>query len=117
MRSVVSDSATPWTTASRTPLSMEFSRQENLSGLPFPTPEDLPDPAIKPTSLASPALAGGFFTNGATEEALWGCKPTFSLTSWTASQELDSTSRTWRLKPHPHFQGSFPPILLTKLFP
>jgi len=45
---------------------MEFSRQEYWSGLPFPTPEDLPNPGIKPTSLASPALVGGFFTLGAT---------------------------------------------------
>ena len=40
-------------------LSMEFSRQEYWSGLPFPTPEDLPDLGIKPVS---PALAGRFFT-------------------------------------------------------
>ena len=40
---------------------MEFSRQEYWSGLPFPTPEDLPDPGVEPVSLASPALAGRFF--------------------------------------------------------
>ena len=40
---------------------MEFSRQEYMSGLPFPSPGDLPYPGIKPTSLASPASAGGFF--------------------------------------------------------
>ena len=39
-------------------LSMDFSRQEQWNGLPFPTPEDLPDPGIEPVSLASPALAG-----------------------------------------------------------
>ena len=38
-------------------LSMEFSRQEYWSGLPFPTPGDLPDSGIEPTSLESPALA------------------------------------------------------------
>ena len=38
---------------------MGFPRQEHWSGLPFPSPEDLPDPEIKPTP---PALAGGFFT-------------------------------------------------------
>ncbi|KAB0345202.1 hypothetical protein FD754_022128 [Muntiacus muntjak] len=38
------------------------ARKEYWSGLPFPTPEDLPDPGIKLTSLASPALADGFFT-------------------------------------------------------
>ena len=41
---------------------MEFSRQEYWSGLPFPIPGDLPDPEIEPTSLESPALAGGFFS-------------------------------------------------------
>ena len=42
-RSVVSDSATPWTVSCQAPLSMEFSRQEYWSGLPLPTPGDLPD--------------------------------------------------------------------------
>ena len=49
-RSAVSDSETPWTVAGQTPLSMEFSRQENWSGLPFPSPEDLPNPGIEPES-------------------------------------------------------------------
>ena len=44
---------------------MGFSRQEYWSGLPFPSPGDLPDPGIEPTSLLSPALAGGFFTTSA----------------------------------------------------
>ena len=44
------------------PPSMEFSRQQYLSGLPFSTPGDLPDPGIKPASLASPALVGRFFS-------------------------------------------------------
>ena len=58
--SVVSDSfATPWTVARQAPVSMGFSRQEYWSGLPFPSPGDLPDLGIKPTS---PALAGWFFT-------------------------------------------------------
>ena len=42
--------ATPWTVAYQAPQSMEFSRQEYWSGLPFPSPEDLPDPGIKPGS-------------------------------------------------------------------
>ena len=53
---------TPWTVALQALLSLEFSRQEYWSGLLFSTPGDLPDPGIKPTSLASPELAGGFFT-------------------------------------------------------
>ena len=40
-------------------MSMEFSRQEHWSGLPFPTPGDLPNPGIEPMSSA---LAGRFFT-------------------------------------------------------
>ena len=47
--------ATPWTVAHQAPLSMGFSRQEHWRGLPFPAPGDLPDPGIKPGSLASPA--------------------------------------------------------------
>ena len=53
---------TPRAVAQQTPLSMGFSRQEYWSGLPCPPPGDLPDPGIKPMSLMSPALAGGFFT-------------------------------------------------------
>ena len=41
---------TPWTAARQAPLSMEFSRQEFWSGLPFPSPGDLPDPGIEPGS-------------------------------------------------------------------
>ena len=55
--SVVSNSVSPWTVAQQAPLSMEFSRQEYWRGLPFPTPGDLPDPAIEPASPAFPALA------------------------------------------------------------
>ena len=50
---------TPWALAHQTPLSTGFPGQEYWSGLPFPSPGDLPDPGIK---LASPAMAGGFFT-------------------------------------------------------
>ena len=39
---------TPWTVARQAPLSMGFPRQEYCSGLPFPSPGDLPDPGIKP---------------------------------------------------------------------
>ena len=50
--------ASPWTVAYQGPLSMEFSRQEYWSGLPFPSPGDIPDPGIE---HVSPALAGKFF--------------------------------------------------------
>ena len=55
-------SATPGTAAHQAPLSTGFFRQESWSGLPFPTPGDLPDPGIEPKSPVSPALAGRFFT-------------------------------------------------------
>ena len=51
----------PWTVAQCAPLSMEFSRQESWSKLPFPTPGDLLDPETETAFLLSPALAGGFF--------------------------------------------------------
>ena len=50
--------------ASQAPLSMGFSRQEYW--MPFPSPGYLPNPGIKPVSLMSPALAGGFFTTSTT---------------------------------------------------
>ena len=50
------------TVAHRAPLSMGFFRQEYLSRLPFPSPGDLPNPGIEPTSPGSPVLAGRFFT-------------------------------------------------------
>ena len=45
--------ATPWTVAYQAPPSMGFSRQEYWSGLPFPSPGDLPNPGIEPRSPAS----------------------------------------------------------------
>ena len=50
--------------ACQAPLSMEFSRQEYWSGLPFPTSGDLLDQGIEPASLMSLTLAGGFLTTG-----------------------------------------------------
>ena len=54
--------ATSWTVALQAPLSMEISRQGYWSVSPFPPPEDLPHPGTEPVSLASPELAGRFFT-------------------------------------------------------
>ena len=48
----MSDSATPWTVVGQAPLSMEFSRLEYWSVFPFPSSGDLPNPGIKPRSLA-----------------------------------------------------------------
>ena len=62
---------TLWTVAHQAPLSMEFSRQEYWSGLPFPPPGDLPDPEIKTESCTTPAFAGRIFYHRATWETLW----------------------------------------------
>ena len=48
--------ATPWTIVYQAPVSLEFSRQDYWSGLPFPTPGHLPDPGIEPGSPVSPEL-------------------------------------------------------------
>ena len=50
--SVAANSVTPWTVAHQAPLSMKVSRQGHRSGLPFPSPGDLPNPGIKPRSPA-----------------------------------------------------------------
>ena len=52
--------------AHQAPLSMGFSRQEYWSELPCSPPGDFPNPGIQPTSVISPALAGGFFTTSTT---------------------------------------------------
>ena len=54
--------------ACQAPLSMEFSKKEYWSGLPFPIPGDLPDPGIEPTSPMFPSLAGRFFYHCTTSE-------------------------------------------------
>ena len=54
--------ATPWTVVCQAPLSLEFSRQNYWSGLPFLSQRDVPNPGIKPESSVSPALASGFST-------------------------------------------------------
>ena len=69
--------ATPWSVAHQAPLSMGLPRQEYWSGLPFPSPRDLPDPGIKGTPLVSPALAGDFFF----------FKPLSHLGSWRVLQK------------------------------
>ena len=52
--------STPWTVADQAPPTMEFSRQEDWSGLPFPSPEDLPNPGMEP---GSPALEADALTS------------------------------------------------------
>ena len=72
--------ATLWTVALQAPLCMGF-----WSGLPFPSPRDLLNPGSEPTSLMSPALAGGFFTTSATLRLL--ITKTTSTFNWTMRRE------------------------------
>ena len=78
---------TPYTAARQAPLSLGFPKQEYWSGLPFPPPGNLPNPGIKPTSLAPPALAGGFFTSAPPR------KPIFSV---DRSQTSQTSCKRWK---------------------
>jgi len=68
-------------------MSMGFPRQEYWSGLPFPSPGDLPDAGIKLVSLLSPALVGRFFTSKATIH---------TNTKWWSSVALSSCQDSWQ---------------------
>ena len=65
----VARQAPPWTVAHRAPLSMEFFRQEYWSRLPFPSPEELPNPGIEPWSPAWQADSLPFELQGSLEKA------------------------------------------------
>ena len=99
----MSDLATPWAIARQVSLFREFSRQKYWSGLPVPTSGDLPDPGIKPLSLLSPALAGGFFTTAPPGKpciSSWGSYSGLPQTRWSKQLEF-ILSQFWRqsLKP------------------
>ena len=79
--------ATPGTVVGQTPPSVEFSGREYWSELPFPTPRDLPDPGTEFTSLASPALAGRFFTT------MPPGKPTIFISLHSQHSEKDHSGR------------------------
>ena len=68
--------ATPWAVARQAPLSMGFSRQEYWSGLPFPSPGDLPDPGIEPWSPTLLADSLPFEPQGS---LLWSFPPPYLI--------------------------------------
>ena len=75
---------TPWTLVHQTPLSIEFSRQEYWSGLPFPSSEDLPDPGIEPVCVSYVSwISSGFFTTSAT----W-----LNISVWVVRDRVDGNS-------------------------
>ena len=63
----------PRTVAQQAPQPMKFSRQKYWSGVPFPLPGDFSDPGIKPTSLASSALAGDSLSPGLPGKLIMTC--------------------------------------------
>ena len=91
---------TPSIVARQTPLSMEFARQEYWSGLPFPTPEDLPNPRIEPVSLEPPALAGGFFT----------IVPSGRPLRWYIPRNKCGVDKAFRQKNHKLFRSQSSPV-------
>ena len=116
---------TLWNVAHQVPLSMGFPRQEYWSGLPFPSPGDLPIPGVKPTS---PALAGGFFS---TEPPGYCCSsisnpcPTLqphglehtSLPCPSSSPRVCPTSCPLNQLCHPTISSCLPLLLLPSVFP
>ena len=88
------------TVAHQAPLSMGYSRQEKWSGLPFPSPGDLPDPGVKLMSLA---LAGEFFateTPGKPRKTIG----ISNFTSWYTSEKIKS--RILKRYLHVHIENS-----------
>ena len=82
---------------SRAPLSKEFPSHGYWSGLPFPSPGDLPDPGIEPVSLSTPALAGKFFTTEPPRKpnpALLGVGPSLIVVEWV-NKQAQKPGRKW----------------------
>ena len=101
--------ATPWTVAYQAPLSVGFSGQEYWSGLPFPSPGDLPNPGIKPRSPALwpdalPSEPPGK-TMKQNEMFFWNAL-VFSMIQWVGSVISDSSAfsksslNIWKFSPH-----------------
>ena len=87
--------ATPWNVAHQASLSMEFSRQEYWSGLPFPSPGDQSHLGTEPVSLASPALAGRFFTT-APRGKPWNIRLTYKInyTVYTKKKQAEIKTKS-----------------------
>ena len=110
----------------------KFSRQENRSGLPCPSPGDLPNPGIKSTSLMSPPLSSKFLTTWTTWEAHvvvvqllnhvqlfvspWNALHEASL-SFTITQTLLKLMSTELVMPYNHLILCHPLLLLPSIFP
>ena len=114
-RSVLSDFLTLWTAACQPPLSLEFSRQECWSGLPLPSPGDLPDPGIEPgsptlqadsslseppgkpknTGVGSLSLLQGIFLTQESNRGLLHCRKILYQQRYQGSPMLPLSKLTW----------------------
>ena len=81
--------AAPWTVAHQAPLSLGFSRQKYWSGLPFPSPGDLPDPGIEP---GSPALQAGSLPSEPPKKPMFQGRRHFPKTLLTRLRTADPAS-------------------------
>ena len=94
-----------WTVALQAPLSMEFSRQEYWSGLPFPFPGGLPDPGIEPGPLAFQADSLPSEPQGKSNEVNWDInisgENAFRLSAWHTSSIAHYSHPQWLPRPHP----------------
>ena len=89
----MSDSATPWTVAYQAPPSMGSSRQEYWSGLPFPSPGDLPDPGVEP---GSPALQADTLLSEPPGKAVFSENTPFKRWIWSELQMTgNSRANIW----------------------
>ena len=101
----MSDSEAPWSVAHKSPPCKEFSKQEYWSGLPFPSPGDLPDPGTEP---GSPALRQSLVLS---ERADGGSEPLLSVVHLNSTKLLDQNL------PRPHPRGLFLcPVLICALY-
>ena len=80
------------TAARQAPLSIGFPREEYCSKLSFPPPRDPPDPGVEPTSLASPALAGGFLP-------LYPLRSPHTEQNFEVTQSLSDSATPWTARP------------------
>ena len=103
--------ATPWTVAYQAPQSMEFSRQEYWSGLPFPSPGDLPNPGIEPGSPsswadASPSEPPGKTLVSSSKPPRELSQPFLQVRTWGEDTTYESETRPHQTsnRPGPGFQ-------------
>ena len=97
------------------PLSMEFSRQEYWSELPFPPPGGLPNPGIEPSSVSSPALAGGFFTTEPPGKPSWPLNYCLFLDVWCVGASFFSSPSLSDILHSSGFPQKFPFFGLARL--